>query len=53
LKQTDESGTSGPQDLCRNQTKPLLGIETEYRQRQPEPIRRRNQTKPLLGIETP
>ena len=40
-------------DLCRNQTKTLLGIETlrgEYKALLT--ILRRNQTKTLLGIET-
>jgi len=37
----------------RNQTKPLLGIETRVRVLlSPVSGLRRNQTKPLLGIET-
>ena len=36
----------------RNQTKPLLGIETIVLTQKKEEEWSRNQTKPLLGIET-
>ena len=38
--------------LGRNQTKTLLGIETDYLGRSPVQQVCRNQTKTLLGIET-
>ena len=42
----------GQEDLRRNQTKTLLGIETRWTTTGRIKARSRNQTKTLLGIET-